>query len=81
MIKKEKEKEKDGVKKRPVPKQAGSYSTNPSKELKKVTWPNRNTLIKSTFLILVLSLVLTVYVSTLDVVFERLFYFLRSLKG
>jgi len=62
-------------------KTTANYSTNPSKELKKVTWPNRDTLIKSTVLILLISFVLTLYVSTLDVVFEKLFYLLRSLKG
>ncbi|MBH37482.1 preprotein translocase subunit SecE [bacterium] len=55
-----------------------SFSTNPSIELKKVTWPNRNTLIKSTILILALVVVLTSYVSGLDLVLSKLFYVLRG---
>ena len=55
-----------------------SFSTNPSIELKKVTWPNRDTLIKSTVLILALVIVLTSYVSGLDLIFSKLFYMLRG---
>ena len=55
-----------------------SFSTNPSIELKKVTWPNRNTLIKSTVLILALVVILTSYVSGLDLIFSKLFYILRG---
>tara|TARA_B100000427_G_scaffold175625_1_gene146066 strand:- start:2487 stop:2714 length:228 start_codon:yes stop_codon:yes gene_type:complete len=55
-----------------------SFSTNPSIELKKVTWPNRDTLIKSTILILALVIILTSYVSGLDVLFSKLFYVLRG---
>ncbi|RAP27369.1 preprotein translocase subunit SecE [Candidatus Marinamargulisbacteria bacterium SCGC AG-333-B06] len=55
-----------------------SFSTNPSIELKKVTWPNRDTLIKSTILILILVVVLTSYVSGLDLLFSKLFYMLRG---
>ena len=32
------------------------FSTNPSQELKKVTWPNRDTLVKSTTLIVIMVL-------------------------
>ncbi|MAQ64938.1 preprotein translocase subunit SecE [bacterium] len=55
-----------------------SFSTNPSIELKKVTWPNRDTLIKSTVLILALVIILTSYVSGLDLIFSKLFYILRG---
>ena len=56
-----------------------SFSTNPKQELKKVTWPNRDTLLKSTILILVIIIVLTIYVTGLDLVLSKLFYFLREL--
>ena len=56
-----------------------SFSTNPKQELKKVTWPNRDTLLKSTILILVIIVVLTIYVTGLDLVLSKLFYFLREL--
>jgi len=54
------------------------FSTNPSIELKKVTWPNRNTLLKSTILILALVVIITSYVSGLDLLFSKLFYVLRG---
>ena len=56
-----------------------SFSTNPKQELKKVTWPNRNTLLKSTILIIVIIIILTIYVAGLDLAFSKLFYFLREL--
>ena len=56
-----------------------SFSTNPKQELKKVTWPNRDTLVKSTILILVIITVLTVYVTGLDLILSKIFYLLREL--
>ena len=56
-----------------------SFSTNPKQELKKVTWPNRNTLVKSTILIIVIIIILTFYVAGLDLAFSKLFYFLREI--
>jgi preprotein translocase SecE subunit len=56
-----------------------SFSTNPKQELKKVTWPNQDTLLKSTILIIVIIIVLTIYVTGLDVLLSKLFYFLREL--
>ena len=51
--------------------QKPSFSTSPSIELKKVTWPNRETLVKSTILILVIIFITTVYISGLDLVFSN----------
>ncbi|RAP29852.1 preprotein translocase subunit SecE [Candidatus Marinamargulisbacteria bacterium SCGC AG-343-D04] len=56
-----------------------SFSTSPSQELKKVTWPNRNTLVKSTVLILIMVVVLTIYVAGLDYFFAEMLFFLRNL--
>ena len=56
-----------------------SFSTNPSIELKKVTWPNQETLVKSTLLIISMVIVLTVYVSGADSVCSKIFYLLREL--
>ena len=55
-----------------------AFSTSPSQELKKVTWPNRDTLLKSTVLILIIIIVLTIYISGLDVLLSKLFTFLRA---
>ena len=56
-----------------------SFSTNPKQEMKKVTWPNQDTLLKSTLLIIVIIIVLTIYVAGLDLILSKLFYFLREL--
>ena len=56
-----------------------SFSTNPSNELKKVTWPNRETLLKSTVLILIMVTVLTIFVSGADYISSKFFYLLRDL--
>ncbi|MDC0036872.1 preprotein translocase subunit SecE [bacterium] len=56
-----------------------SFSTNPSNELKKVTWPNQQTLIKSTFLILVMVTLLTIFVSGADYISSKFFYLLRDM--
>ena len=55
-----------------------SFSTNPSLELKKVTWPNRETLLKSTVLILAMVFLLTIYVSGVDYICSKFFYLLRD---
>ena len=56
-----------------------AFSSSPSQELKKVTWPNRNTLVKSTSLILVIIVISTVYVSGIDIIFENLFSILNNI--
>ena len=55
------------------------FSTNPKQELKKVSWPNRESLVKSTVLILVLVVVLTTYVTGADYICSKFFYLLRDL--
>jgi preprotein translocase subunit SecE len=41
-------------------------------ELKKVSWPNRTTLLQSTAVVLVVVAIVSVYLAALDAVFERL---------
>ena len=72
-------KKENTVKNKQVKANSKKFSTNPSIELKKVTWPNRDTLVKSTILILFLVVSLTAYVSGLDYLFAKLFYSLRNL--
>lgn len=66
-------------KKKSKPKTA-SFSTSPSQELKKVTWPNRNTLVKSTILILIIVTFITLYVFGLDLIFSSFISYLQGLN-
>ncbi|RAP32097.1 preprotein translocase subunit SecE [Candidatus Marinamargulisbacteria bacterium SCGC AG-414-C22] len=50
-----------------------SFSTNPSIELKRVTWPTNEKLVKSTILILVIILISTLYIMGLDLLFSNAF--------
>ena len=47
-------------------------------ELRKVTWPERNTVIKATLLVLSIFIFTTVYVSGADIVFTRIFLALKQ---
>lgn len=54
-----------------------NYLVETKLELKKVTWPDKNTLVKSTILILFVVAFYTVYISLLDIVFGSMFRFLK----
>jgi len=54
-----------------------NYLVETKLELKKVTWPDKNTLVKSTILILFVVAFYTVYISFLDIVFGSMFSFLK----
>ncbi len=54
-----------------------NYLSETKIELKKVTWPDKNTLVKSTILILFVVAFYTVYISLLDIVFGSMFRFLK----
>ena len=56
-----------------------SFSTNPSLELKKVTWPTKEILLKSSFLILLIMIFFVIYIYILDMGFSLLFDNLRSI--
>lgn len=54
-----------------------TYLAETKIELKKVTWPDKNTLVKSTILILFVVAFYTVYISLLDMIFGSMFRFLK----
>lgn len=54
-----------------------NYLAETKVELKKVTWPDKNTLVKSTILILFVVTFYTVYISVLDIAFGSMFRFLK----
>ena len=56
-----------------------SFSTNPKIELKKVSWPNKNVLFKSTILIMVIILISTLYIMGLDLLFSNAFKYLKAI--
>jgi len=51
----------------------GAYLREIRGELKKVTWPNKNDLIKTTIAVLVISLFFGVYLFGVDFIFTRIF--------
>lgn len=55
-----------------------SFLKKPSVELKKVTWPNKEKLVKLTFFIIITIIIITTYISFVDVFCTKLFYFLKS---
>ena len=56
-----------------------SFSTNPKIELNKVTWPNKETLLKSTLLIITIILISTLYIMGLDLLFSNAFKYLKAI--
>jgi len=47
-----------------------SFLTDVRSELKKVTWPNRNDLQKTTIAVIVLSVIFGIYLKSVDYVFQ-----------
>ena len=56
-----------------------SFSTNPKIELKKVSWPDKNVLFKSTILIMAIILISTLYIMGLDLLFSNAFKYLKEI--
>jgi preprotein translocase subunit SecE len=54
-----------------------NYLSDTKAELKKVTWPGKDMLVKSTILILFIVAFYTVYISVLDVAFGSIFRLLK----
>jgi preprotein translocase subunit SecE len=54
-------------------KRMGAYLREIRGELKKVTWPNKNDLIKTTVAVLVISLFFGIYLFGVDFIFARIF--------
>ena len=55
-----------------------SYLTGIKEELKKVTWPTRNEVIKLSFVVISISLIIAFYIGLLDIVFAKLLEFLTK---
>lgn len=51
----------------------GAYLREVRGELKKVTWPSKNDLIKTTIAVLVISLFFGIYLFGIDFIFTRIF--------
>ena len=54
------------------------YLTGIKEELKKVTWPSRSEVIKLSFVVISISLIIAFYVGLLDIVFAKLLEFLTK---
>lgn len=48
------------------------YLTGIREELKKVTWPSRSEVIKLSFVVISISLIIAFYVGLLDIIFAKL---------
>jgi len=51
----------------------GAYLRDVRGEMKKVTWPNKNDMIKTTIAVLVISLFFGIYLFGVDFIFTRIF--------
>lgn len=85
-VKKEKKKAKEGkvvpftakkkaAKKGNIFKSVANYFSDVKSELKKVTWPNRQEVITSTIVVLVVVIVFTLFIGVVDEIFIRLVKF------
>ena len=54
------------------------YLTGIREELKKVTWPSRSEVIKLSFVVISISLIIAFYVGLLDIIFAKLLEFLTK---
>jgi len=54
-------------------KRMGAYLRDIRGELKKVTWPGKNDLVKTTIAVLVISLFFGIYLFGVDFIFTRIF--------
>jgi preprotein translocase subunit SecE len=54
-------------------KRMGAYLRESRGELKKVTWPSKNDLVKTTIAVLVISLFFGIYLFGVDFIFTRIF--------
>jgi len=60
------------MKKKNLFKRIGDYLTVVRGELKKVTWPTKNDMIKTTIAVLVSSLIFGVFLFVVDMIFSRI---------
>ena len=54
------------------------YFNGVLEELKKVTWPTRNEVVKLSLIVIVISLLISLYVGALDVVLAKVLEFLTK---
>ncbi len=54
------------------------YLTGIKEELKKVTWPQRSEVIKLSFVVISISLIIAFYIGLLDIIFAKLLEFLTK---
>jgi len=59
------------MKKKNLFKRIGEFLTEVKGELKKVTWPTKNDLIKTTIAVLISSLIFGVFLFVVDMIFSR----------
>ena len=67
------------AKKAQSPKDTGAFAEEVKLEIKRITWPDRVTVMKSTGLILFIVIIATTAVSIIDAVFSEAIIFLRHL--
>ena len=54
------------------------YLTGIKEELKRVTWPQRSEVIKLSFVVISISLIIAFYIGLLDIIFAKLLEFLTK---
>lgn len=54
------------------------YVSETKLEMKKVTWPDRASVARASIIILVIVVLTTLYITGVDILFSRLFSFLRT---
>lgn len=57
----------------------GKYLKSTKNELKKVSWPNKKELKKNTIIVLIVCILATIFLGTLDVIFSNFVSFLLNL--
>ncbi|MSR88399.1 MAG: preprotein translocase subunit SecE [Candidatus Margulisbacteria bacterium] len=67
------------AKKNNSPKNVGAFAEDLKIEFKRITWPDRKTVIKSTVLILVIVVTATLFISMLDAAFSEALLFLKHI--
>ena len=60
-------------------KRIGNYLTEIRGELKKVTWPTKNDMIKTTIAVIVASVIFGIYLTSVDTIFRIVFDYIRHL--
>ena len=60
-------------------KRIGNYLTEAKGELKKVTWPTKNDLIKTTIAVIVSSVIFGIYLTSVDTIFRFVFDYIREI--